>query len=173
MKRRRVFVGVLAVLVLAAGLGWYFWPRHNNGPLLRLKVIRQSVEQGKPVVFFEVEAIGGRRRQICNLEREDYWGETIKTLPIQDVWKPLGLGDPFRGQKQFGVLEPTKAGAWKLRVTVATETERVHGIKTLWRLLRMRGTSLFAATKQSLEAFYPNRSEVIESDFITNSVPVR
>jgi hypothetical protein len=55
MKRRTRLVVVLAALGLVVGLAWFNWPRHAEGPLLRLKIVRQTEEQGKPVVFFRVE----------------------------------------------------------------------------------------------------------------------
>src|SRR5579864_9080115 len=107
MKRGTLFVAVLAALILVVGLTWFLWPRNVSRPLLRLKVVRQTVEQGKSVVFFRIEVADRRRIQITGAERvvsdvaESSWqGERdSRGFPLVTVgfWAPSQgspTGDP-------------------------------------------------------------------------------
>jgi hypothetical protein len=65
MARRAIFliiVGVAMVSCLIALIG-------PSKPLTQVKIVRFAVEQGKPVVFFQVEAAEGRRVAIFNIVR--------------------------------------------------------------------------------------------------------
>jgi hypothetical protein len=216
MKRRRVFVGVLAVLVLAAGLGWFLWPRDTSIPHFRIKITRQTVEQGKPVVWFCVQGGGGIQFQLVDVERiagelneGPFEGARLSydspfssgpkfgllppkvTLGTQkeNFWAPSQvwpLLDRKRGRQPFGLLSPTNAPIWKIRVTVAVERQSLgHRLKNLkdipvyWKDLR-RGawrqekSSVLAATLKApfLALGRPEglHRYVVESDFITNTV---
>jgi len=61
MKPRTRLTVVLAVLAVAVDLAWSFWPRDTEAAVLRLKIVKQTTEQGKPVVFFRVEGAQGQR----------------------------------------------------------------------------------------------------------------
>jgi hypothetical protein len=51
MGKKAIIVVVVALAVLAVGLRWFLLPRQANDPRLHLNVVRETVEQGQPVVF--------------------------------------------------------------------------------------------------------------------------
>jgi hypothetical protein len=193
MKGRTLYVSILAAVALAISLAWFFWPRHINGPLLRLKIVRQTVEQGRPVVFFRVEVADHRRIQITGAEKvlgnvtERSWDEEkdSRGLPkvAKDFWAPsLGspTGNPKIGRKQFGVQAPTNAPIWKLRVTIAMEEpdpfKRISIMPGLWKwelTIPSHNKSKVRTAWEVWNAFYDIGSQTTESDPITNTVPVR
>jgi hypothetical protein len=190
MKRRNLFVALLAVLVLWVGVGWFIWPRHNKGPLLRLNVVRLTVENGRQTGFFQVEVADRRRIEIVEVDR--ITGDRIEgPLDFSDVksarvakkvpnfWAPSQsspMGDPKKGRTEFGVIAPTNAPVWKLRVTVHMETpsqlERFKMMPGLWWNMRQNGSSIYGATKDTWNAFYSDSNQWIESEPMTNTVPV-
>ena len=69
MEKKAIIVVVVALAVLAVGLTWFLLPRQANDPRLHLNVVRQTVEQGQPVVFFRVEGGTNRRIAISRVSR--------------------------------------------------------------------------------------------------------
>jgi hypothetical protein len=173
-----------------------------------LKIVRRTVEEGKPVVFFRVEVADNRRTQIKDVEKVvgdssegpfegfhiTYFNSnmapvsTIAASPVKaslglleptsNFWAPSQsspLLDPSKGRREFGVLVPTNAAIWKLRVTVDMESpnpsERFKSSLIVWRLMRKRGSSVYEATKASWRIFTVMGSEAVESDLITNAIP--
>src|SRR5690349_21504728 len=151
MKRYILTVVALVGLVVALGLAWFIWPRHVKGSLLRLKIVRRTIEQGKPVVFFRIEVAD--RRDICIVWVEKLMGTNSEGMSLhlgskQDFWAPSQLwpnliGHPEMARKEFGVLAPTNA-AWKLRVSVfmqqASMLDRLKSMPGLWRSQRQNGS---------------------------------
>jgi hypothetical protein len=187
MRRRLVIIPVLG---LAVGLAWLIWPRHTNDPLLRLKIVRQTVENGKPVVLFRVEVGESRRITICGAERVT--GDRVEgpldfsemrstglPKPVAGFWaasQSSPMYDPRKGWREFGVVAPMNAPVWKLRVRVVkgpSRSERFKQMVGIWRITRRDGGSLYEATMESWYSFYEISSDVIESDLITNTVPPR
>jgi hypothetical protein len=196
---------VFAALLLVA-IGFLVWPHSTNAALLRLKIVRQTVEEGKPVVFFRVEVAHSRRIQIRDVERvtpnktdspyeelgitysrptptpELAFGAFSNTAslglmkPSKAFWAPSQaspLLDPSKGRREFGVLVPTKAAVWRLRVKVEIEDRRswVRFKRSLvvWRWLRNRGISAYDATGMCWRALQLMEPQVVESELITNS----
>ena len=60
-KTRRTLLLAIGTLVLVATLVFLLWPRAPTP--YRLKLVRQGVDQGKPVAYFRIE--GGERRRIA------------------------------------------------------------------------------------------------------------
>jgi len=55
MNRRRTLLPAILGLLLACGVVFLFWPKKSDQPVLRLKIVGQALEQGKPVVFFRLD----------------------------------------------------------------------------------------------------------------------
>jgi hypothetical protein len=74
---------------------------------------------------------------------------------------------------QFGVLAPTNASTWKIRVEIirpANQFERFNAMRGLWSFLRKRGDSFSTAMRETWTTPILSGHQVIESDLITNSV---
>jgi hypothetical protein len=151
-------------------------------PILRLKVMSQTVDQGKPVVFFRVE--GGTNRRIALsrvsrviVEKSNSW--TLSTAHELDEFAgllpPGPIDVPNLARKGFGVFVPTNAGIWQLSVTVEKEdlspSDRFGKMPAAWKSMRKQGCSLYEATKGSWESFFATGLEFVESEPITNSTP--
>jgi hypothetical protein len=181
MRQLVRFTIAAAALVLLLGISWIFCSSRADGKFPHLRVFRQSVEQGEPVVYFRVET--QRKFQMTNIER--VMGETSDN-PYQftnfgspGFWAPsqqwpLG-GDRF-ARNGFGVLAPTNT-VWKLRVEVMLETgspiQKVKGMPSAFRFERGMGRSVLTACKNALESFCITHREWVESKPITNSVSGR
>jgi hypothetical protein len=179
MKPRQAILAT-AALIVAGGLAFVLWPKNAHRPLFRLAIVRRAEEQGKPVVFFRIVAADRRRFQITGVQR--VYADR-KDDPSQfpegtyGFWAPSQawpIGDPRKAQKEFGVLAPTNAPVWRLRVTLWMESpsaaDRLNSMRILYRMLRKRSIPIYNAAKTSWEGFYSIGSEAVESDFITNSV---
>ena len=182
MKHRFGLIGVLTVLGLAAGLGWFLWPRQTNDPRLHLKVVRQTVEQGKPVAFFRVEGGTNRRIALSRVSRtivENNSSCTLSTAHELDEFAgllpPGPIHVPSLARKGFGVFVPTNAAIWQLSVTVEKEdlspSDRFSKMPAVWKSMRKQGCSLYEATKGSWESVFSTGLEFVESEPITNSTP--
>lgn len=68
MNRRRALLLAIFGSALASTLVIVFWPRQSGDPGIRLKIMRQDVERGNPVVFFQLQEPAGRRFQIQNVQ---------------------------------------------------------------------------------------------------------
>lgn len=138
---------VLTGVIVLGVLGLLAWPRASDAPLLQLKLVRQTVEQGKPVAYFKV-LVGDRRRiQITGAEKiigdtvDECWAEQQRLFgPNAGFWAPSQVcptGDPAKGKTEFGVVVPTNAAVWNLRVSVIMETpnqvERIRRMPEAWR----------------------------------------
>jgi len=162
MKRRTLYVAILAAVALAIGLAWFFWPRHATGPLPRLIIARQTVLEGKPLVVFRIEA--ERRIQINGLEET-----SVKVGPLRR--------STLTNQNEFGVFPPREATVWQMAVFVDMESfdplNRLKRMTATWKLMRQHGSSFCNAARMSRKMFYPVESKWGESAPITNTVPVR
>ena len=81
-----------------AGLTWFLWPRHPNDPILHLRIIRQTLENGRPVVFFQAEGRDRRRFSLGEVARV-IGHRTEVPLDSDYIWKP-------GGSLQQGILRP-------------------------------------------------------------------
>jgi len=193
MKRPILFIPVLFGLSFAVGLGWIFWARHHNDSPPKLTIVRQTMEEGQPVVFFQVDGSDSRRIQIGHVER--VIGERTDeptSKPVQrvsslsfklekDFWAPSSpelppIGDPNKSRKEFGVVAPTNAPIWKLRVTImehATLAQRFKDAPGLWKHLRGLGFSIRPTLREAWTTSIFVGSKVVESDAITNSAAIQ
>lgn len=183
MKPRLVFVAVLAAVVLVVGLGWFIWPRHSDSPLC-LKIVGQTMENGRPIAFFRLEGAENRKIHIGKIERIS--GEHVEPFdprgrPGQKFWapsSPVPMGDPTnpnQARTKFGVIAPGNAPVWKLRVKVLMEPANEVGLFKqrlgLWKLLRRRGDPFFRALHNTWTIPIYSDTKMIESDLITNAFP--
>jgi hypothetical protein len=172
MNRRRATLLVIVIFALAGGLVFPFSSKQSNQPMLRLSIVRRAVEEGEPVVFFRVEANGGRRLLITNFERVMEDGTSVFRLSSPII--RLGpLGDPRESRKEFKMPAPPQTRIWKLRITVRDEMPISRRFKLeleMWKTMRAMGKSVWDATRSALNVFYPDASQVIESDPISNEV---
>jgi len=163
MKRRTLYVAILAAVALAICLAWFFWPRHATGPLPRLIIARQTVLEGKPLVVFRIEA--ERRIQINGFEL--IRGNKREGWPIETI---------NANQNEFGAFPPTDATVWQMAVFVDMESsDPLNGLKRMaatWKLMRQHGSSFYNAAQMSRKMFYPVESKWVENAPITNTVPV-
>lgn len=179
MNRRRISV-VASLVVVVTGFWFFLWVLSPGEPEFRLKVVRQAIEQGKPVIFFKVVGGGPERIQLTDVERvaagitNGPFDEFSK--PAKDFWAPSQtwpMGNPNVARKEFGIVAPTNTPVWKLLTMIYAEapaTERFKAMPRLWRHLRKAGSSFPKATRDTWNAFYGGSRHLIESDLITNSV---
>jgi len=208
MNRPKIFL-VLGLLVLMGGFLFLLWPHKTTKPLLRLKIVRQTKENGRPVVFFRVQATDHRRIVLDRIERvigeraevlatESFFsdGHTfyvgIERIPLvrgqpsitshglllfPGFWPPSTpnpVGDLKQGRKTFGVLGPTNARVWKLRVQACVEMatlQRFNQIRMGWMDNWRKGKPCFKAAWEAWNTFYGIRFQEVDSDFITNTLP--
>ena len=164
---------------------------HKTTPF-RLKIVRQTVEQGKPVVYFRVEGGEGKRIFLGNFER--VYDDTIdgaadrisvlralnkeSHLLTDGFWAPsqrLPMHEqPSNARKEFGVLTPRHHQGWKLRVTVFVAEHSISGRLRMklacWRSVRKAGFPLLKAVSAAWNAVAYPTYQIIESDLMTNPV---
>jgi len=175
MNRRRAFfiVGLLALVAVAVLLLRLHEP---SPPSFRLKIVRQTVENGKPVVVFRVEGGEGRRIMLGNIER--LFDDRIdRALKPSDFWaqsQQSPIWDPEQARKEFGVPPPKDHQGWKLRVTVCMAQHRtlrwLTTLPTRWREIRKLGVPPLNAIRSAWSWTPYANYQTIESDVVTNSV---
>jgi hypothetical protein len=184
--RRLVFASAIAAAVVYL-LYVIVLPANPKISSPRLKLFRHASERGREVVFFRVELDDNRRVQICGAEKIAGDGDTLEELFLhdsfpmrvnQDFWAPSQvwpLGDFRRGRKEFGVLAPTNAPTWKLRIAVCMSVPRSSAWLTMmrkdWAAQRRSGASAFKAASDTWNTFYQMDTRQIESETITNPPP--
>lgn len=166
VRTRPIVAGTVFVsLAITVGVVWLLLPFHTEEPSLHLKLTRRSTVQGKPLFVFRVE--GSRRRT-------QIWGVQLIKGDHREDW-------PFEeinsSRNEFGVFAPPGGAFWQLAAVVEMESPsqsvRFHQMAHLWTSLRMRGSSIYEATRQSLHTFYIAEAKVVISDLITNNVPLK
>ncbi len=174
MNRRRALLLAIFGLALASTLVILFWPRQSGDPGIRLKIMRQDVERGKPVVFFQLQEAADRRFQIQNVQR--LIGDMVQDPSGPDFWavsQYAEIGSPNKGRRDFGVRAPTNCPEWRLRVTVTMEPAsplgRLKEMSKAWSNLRVARIPFFTSVFLIRNGFYGTDIQVIESDPITNS----
>src|SRR5579859_4880074 len=199
MNRCRRLLLLVVGLVLG-GMGFMLWSKKTQ-PLLRLQIVKQSIEQGKPVVFFRLDGDANLRILIHGVEKvtgaaldgrydspvssKDIWGPGLlqawADVAGQDnFWAPSQLSHwAFAGQ-DFGVLALTNVPIWKLRVTatmsVPSRLGAFKAMPTMWSFCRSKGRPFLQIAKTTWNMGLSGytgifETNVIESDLITNSVP--
>ncbi len=150
---------------------------HPTGGV-RLKIIKQAVEQGQSVVFFRVET--ARRFQLTMVEREI--GDS-RDNPFQftnygaaDFWAPAQqwpMGGDQVARTGFGVRAPTSQ-TWRLRVQLMLDSgsfrDRLQQMPKVYRIERGKGTPFVKLFENTMRAWGNTRREWIESEPITNSM---
>lgn len=184
MDEKKLRFALISVTVgLVVSLAWWWWPRHTKGPVLRLGIVKNTQEQGKPVVFFRIDVADNRRLRLEFVERivgeriegPLMWVSGPKPITSPGFWAPSQksiLHELTRGPVEFAVLAPTNAPVWKLRVAVDLETpQRWKAVWRRWKSLRRFGKSVSSATSEALGTFYRDVHEVLDSELVTNSPP--
>lgn len=110
--------------------------------------------------------------------------KAVAALRISNhFWAPSQqwpMGDPAWAAQDIGVLAPTNVPCWKFRVIVETETisqlGRLQDIPRTFGHLRANGTPLLTAIRKAWnlvwDGFYEGKSQILESDPITNDLPL-
>jgi hypothetical protein len=187
MNRRLTLLLVVVGLALAGGLVFLFWPKQSDRPLVRLKIVRRAVEQGKPVVFFRVETADSRRIQIAMVAKiigdqrtgsVEYAvsGPLSKPKPAMNFWAP-SQASPIMSlrsrRSEFGIVVPTNASIWRVQVTVFLDLpiwDRLRAMPSTWSYMRKSGTPFPKAERAARNAFYYTHPQELYSDPITNAV---
>jgi hypothetical protein len=183
MKARRAILFIIVGFVLA----FLFWPKKSHQQL-RLKVLRRGIEQGKPVAFFRVEGAQGRRIKIIdvktvsgNTSEGPSSGSTGLLGPRvlrTNFWagsSPMPMFDLRKARGEFGVVAPTDAPNWTLRISVVMEGSsrfEFDFLETMLRTLsglRSMGLPLLDAARITWNGVYYAQQQAIESEPITNS----
>lgn len=140
-----------------------------------MKIIRQDVDQGNPVVFFQLQEATGRRIQIENVQR--LIGDIVQDPSGPGFWaasQHAAIGSPNKALREFGVLAPTNCPEWRLRVIVnmepASQLGRLKEMSKAWRNLRAARIPFFTSVFMIRNGFYATDVQVIESDPITGSL---
>lgn len=119
MQRGTVLITGTLALAFGALFMRAFPQRHS---CFDLKVVRRTVEQGKPVVFFRVIGGGQGKTQLIGVERditdapsdESQEPSVTWTKAAKEFWapsQPSPMGNPTIARNEFGVLAPsTTAG---------------------------------------------------------------
>jgi hypothetical protein len=153
----------------------------TKGPLAQLRIVRFAIEQGKPVVFFQVEGAKGRRLAIFNVVKIEGDGTLVQKpsgsfAPASDFWapnqtSPLGISD--KGRSEFGVIAPSIA-VWKLRVTLDVEDQnsfrKLFRLSGLWEVIGRAPLRTLRDLAASIWHENYSHPEFVESELITNAV---
>lgn len=175
----------LACLLAISGLSLLFALGKSGPPEVRLYLLNQTIEQGRPVADFRIVTANVRRIQIENVEK--LFGDTVEVpfefpgsaRPATNFWAP-GQGSilhrPFAKTAQFAVTRPEQVAAWKLRLTVLVEPpgqlDRIKLMPRAFRFHRANGRSFLMAARLTWTGFYNAKSETVESTWITNQTGV-
>jgi hypothetical protein len=176
------------LLAVACLLGGVVFCLHTpSRPPVHLKITRQGIEQGKPVVFFRVEEIKHRwlavghvcklvGNRVQDMAVKDSDGDWIRT---PDFWAPSQQSDPPIGcggadKREVGVTAPTNIAVWKLRVEV--DIEERYSLRKCREIIRRcasaikHGRSVTATARGYWNNDIYFRPVIVDSDPITNSV---
>jgi hypothetical protein len=195
MNRRRTPQLVIIAWGLAGGLVFLFWPKQSGQPLVRLRIVRRTVEQGRSVAYFKIEVADSRVTRIVGVQRVsgDHVDDPFSSgslEPTKCFWAasevgPMGpMANPSRARKEFGVIAPQGALIWKVRVEIesaapSNQFERFKAIPRVWRMFRGAHYSFSRALRATWGVFvndplYMNHLapmlQITESDLITNAV---
>jgi hypothetical protein len=180
MNRRRTVLLSVVSLGLVGGVVFLCWPKKSDRTL-RLKIVRRTLEQAQPVVFFRLEGAEGRRLQVVwiakfigewparSLEQPEtstnFWAPSQQALPVMNL---------ISERKEFGVVVPATAGIWRMQLMVLLEHptwRRLRQMPNAWRYFSRNGTSFLKAAGTAWNGFYQDSGKNVFSDPITNSVP--
>jgi len=181
IRNRRWVWLALGGLVLIGCCALLLHPNEKQQTPLRLVVVRQTLEQGKPVVYFRVEGPRQPKLQIAGVQRVvgDKVDEPVEhplglTVVNKDFWAPsqnFPIGDTRKARQEFGVVTPTNGTSWKLRVILYNRTTRWADIPETFTEMRTKGDSLPRAILHTFKAMHIEEGLSIESQPITNSLP--
>ncbi len=179
MNRKRIWM-LVAFLVLGVGGVFLLQSKEKSLTLLRLKIVGQAVEMGRPVVFFRVEGDENKSIQIGSVYQhvvDRMGGSRTQVRAVLDEsqrsLRALPISDPKMSRKAFGVLVLTNARVWNLSVVVRVEfppSERFKTILTSWKGTVDAGGDLATATRFALRQSKEGYT-VLTSDLITNALP--
>lgn len=170
MKRRVLITAVSAALTVMVTMALWLWLQQAEASL-ELKIVRQTLENGKPIAYFRVVGCRGRRIQI---------GEIEQLAPDRILqWADLlaVFRDPnTAGRRNLRLVAPTDVPVWKLRLTVHIEqsswVERFKTALDQWRALRGKRYTVARSLKEIWRTPVFSESRSVQSDWITNSVAI-
>jgi len=177
MNRRLGFIAVLAALVLTVGLAWHLWSLEISDSALGLKIVRETVEAAKPVVFFQIEGEGRRRTTIPEVHQ--MIGETQHQVAVRPS-QGIPLAQPWKGRREFGVVAPEatamgKESGGRLQATVLLEESTLARVKRIMGVVRRYQRSHFSKSTFELVRFVWSEDRFVDrqsvtSDWITNTI---
>ena len=150
-----------------------------------MKIVGRAVEQGKQIVFLRVEGAGSRRIQIAWVARiiGDWHTGSLEfpvtglpPKPATNFWAPSQASPIMNlhiGRKEFGMIAPTNASIWQVRVIANLDLpiwQRVRAMPRAWSYMSRRGMPFLSAASAAWNAFYDGGTRDLYSDPTTNSV---
>lgn len=173
MKQRVLIVAAFAAL--SAGLALLLWQLHAKKAALSLKILRQTVENGKRVAIFRIEGEGQRRFRITGINQivDNTW-QAPEWASASTV-----LNEPSKTRNEFGIVAPSnsfvwKETTWKLHVTLVFEQHipRSKLLRVMMRifLTRRPWREKIADARALWNIVLPGEQRSIESTLITNVV---
>jgi hypothetical protein len=169
---RRMLLFVVGLLTLVGSGIFLLWP--SKPAPFSLKIIRQAVEKGKPVVYFRVEGGSSGRIQISSIQRVVNDAETATPRPAEPLWPSWQWYEPRAVQTEFAIPAPAIGSSWRLRLWVHTEISTGRRLQTMptrcWKMAKDSNVSFFKAARVTWDDFVAGGAWMIESDPITNSM---
>jgi hypothetical protein len=168
-----IIVSAISVLILRRG-------QEAEDPVFHLLTVRQTNENGRAVVFFRVTGARTRRIQLTGAVRvfeegEDSPDNSTAGMEFFAPSQVAPFGNPIMARKPFGVLAPTNASPWKLKVCVYMEDpiffHRLPVMPRMWKWGRKLRKSVVGSASFAWNAFLAGGSQWVDSDLITNGIP--
>ncbi len=171
-RRRKVWIAVVCFGVAVVGVLAVCLIQEAKRPVLRLEVVRQAIEHGKPLVFFRISGIDAQRGQIrITAASLVYDG---MEHPIAYHWSST-LSNAVAGN-EIPFFRPISVSEWKLLLKVEENRNvlgRLARMPTIYRAVRGDRDSSFSKRDAIIFAWFLTRYRFhyIESDWITNPPP--
>jgi hypothetical protein len=174
---------LLPAFVLLGGTVFCF--HRPSRPAAHVRITRQTIEQGKHVVFFLVDGITNRWLAVGHVAK--LVGDQVQDMKVKnadgdsvnapDFWAPSQQSDPPYGyggadKRELGVTAPTNVAIWRLRVEV--EIEERYSFRKYLDIVKSGasalkdGRSVLGAVHDYWYNDIPFHGVMVESEPITN-----
>jgi hypothetical protein len=167
--KRVLIIAVSVPLIVVLVFPLWLWCQQSDSRL-ELKVVRQTLEDGRTVAYFRLLGCRDRRIQIGEIEQL----APDRVLQWAD-WLAVFRDPNTAGRRDLRLVGPTDVPVWKLRVTVHIEqSDWVARFKTAlnqWQSLRTMKYTVARTLKEIWTTPVFSESRTVESDWITNSTP--
>lgn len=112
--------------------------------MLKLKIVGRAIDQRLPVVLFRVQGAPENNSVLFfQAFKEGQDGLVSASLKPWEFWAPSQMPYPVGayGDKQFGVIAPTNAGSWRLRLTLLVQhRDGVRKLRDICNLIKLVGS---------------------------------